>query len=240
MSSYSFSHEFYQHWTSAPQSVRAAIVQELKDITQLLRSETLFEEFVFSHHDLDAHLDDLYGAHDKQQAAEKALADEQAALRAEAERQRLEELENERLETERLEAKKAAENERLQDLEVAKEQSISEEQITAKSPLAKTHTLDAAKNETVADVDAAHKDTTTSKTAKVAEDQGIKGVDAQNLQKDSIDLSLDDTELNAAHQQMIGELEAHIDDYLTEQMLQLSETLKSWLRAEVTRQLSEK
>ena len=41
-------------------------------------------------------------------------------------------------------------------------------------------------------------------------------------------------------QQMIHELEVHIDDYLTEQMMQLSETLKSWLRAEVTRQLSEK
>jgi hypothetical protein len=39
---------------------------------------------------------------------------------------------------------------------------------------------------------------------------------------------------------MIHELEVHIDDYLTEQMMQLSETLKSWLRAEVTRQLSEK
>ena len=82
MSSYSFSHEFYQRWTGAPQSVRAAIVQELKDITALLRADTSFEQFVFSNHDLDAHLDDLYGAHEKQQAAAKALADEQAALRA--------------------------------------------------------------------------------------------------------------------------------------------------------------
>jgi len=103
MSSYSFSHEFYQHWTGAPQLVRAAIVQELKDITALLQSDTSFEQFVFSNHDLDAHLDDLYGAHEKQQAAAKALADEQAALQAEAEQQRLEaeRLEAERLETER-------------------------------------------------------------------------------------------------------------------------------------------
>ena len=60
MSSYSFSHQFYQRWTCAPEPVRAAITQELKDITTLLQSDTSFEDFTFNTHDLDAHVDELY------------------------------------------------------------------------------------------------------------------------------------------------------------------------------------
>lgn len=31
----------------------------------------------------------------------------------------------------------------------------------------------------------------------------------------------------------------HVDDYLSEQMAQMSENLKSWLRAELTQQLTQ-
>lgn len=259
MSSYSFSHEFYQHWTGAPQPVRAAIVQELKDITALLQADTSFEQFVFSNHDLDAHLDDLYGAHEKQQAAAKALADEQAALRAEAEQQRLEEerLEAERIEAERLAQIKAqaekqaaeekaradAENEQRQKEQVNQQQdsqepSASEEQLSSDS----THhhaaaALSGASKENSAELDAA----TDEKTTAAHDEQLIKAVDDKvSYAASAIELTLKDTKLSTADQQMIQELEVHIDDYLTEQMMQLSETLKSWLRAEVTRQLSEK
>ena len=78
MSSYSFSHQFYQRWTCAPEPIRAAITQELKDITTLLQTETPSESFVFSTHDLDAHLDNLYENHDAEQAIAKAIADKQA------------------------------------------------------------------------------------------------------------------------------------------------------------------
>ena len=91
MSSYSFSHQFYQRWTCAPEPIRAAITQELKDITTLLQTETPFESFVFSTHDLDAHLDNLYENHDAEQAIAKAIADKQAQARATAEKERLEE-----------------------------------------------------------------------------------------------------------------------------------------------------
>ena len=91
MSSYSFSHQFYQRWTCAPEPIRAAITQELKDITTLLQTETPFESFVFSTHDLDAHLDNLYENHDAEQAIAKAIADKQAQARAAAEKERLEE-----------------------------------------------------------------------------------------------------------------------------------------------------
>ncbi|MGX8221401.1 hypothetical protein ACWS81_11725 [Psychrobacter celer] len=39
MSSYSFSHQFYQRWTCAPEPVRDAITQELKDIITLLQTQ---------------------------------------------------------------------------------------------------------------------------------------------------------------------------------------------------------
>ena len=54
----------------------------------------------------------------------------------------------------------------------------------------------------------------------------------------AIDLSFKDPELSAAHETLIHELEMHVDDYLSEQMMQMSEDLKSWLRAEVSHQLA--
>ncbi|MGM8872465.1 hypothetical protein ACS8E3_12345 [Psychrobacter sp. 2Y5] len=248
MSSYSFSHEFYQHWTGAPQSVRAAIVQELKDITALLQSDTSFEQFVFSNHDLDAHLDDLYGAHEKQQAAAKALADEQAALQAEAEQQRLEaeRLEAERLETERLaqvkaQAEKQATKEKAR-AEAENEQRQKEQNHQGPSANEEEQSSDDTHNKKADTERNAELGTATDKKTTTAYDEHlIKAIDAKaSYAASSIDLSLKDTKLSTADQQMIHELEVHIDDYVTEQMMQLSETLKSWLRAEVTRQLSEK
>ncbi|WP_250163236.1 hypothetical protein [Psychrobacter sp. WY6] len=48
-----------------------------------------------------------------------------------------------------------------------------------------------------------------------------------------------DAKLSTTHQEMIRELEMQIDDYLSEQMMLMSENLKSWLRAEVTQNVSE-
>ncbi|MGM8886094.1 hypothetical protein ACS8FD_09130 [Psychrobacter sp. 1U2] len=253
MSSYSFSHEFYQHWTGAPQPVRAAIVQELKDITALLQTDTSFEQFVFSNHDLDAHLDDLYGAHEKQQAAAKVLADEQAALRAEAEQQRLEE---ERLAQVKAQAEQQAaeekaraeaEDEQLQKQQASQQQDPQERSASEeKQSSDNTHNnkADASKEigtELKSELGTGFGAVTDNKTTTAHDEQLIKAIDAKaSYAASSIDLSLKDTQLSTADQQMIHELEVHIDDYLTEQMMQLSETLKSWLRAEVTRQLSEK
>lgn len=238
MSSYSFSHQFYQHWTSAPQAVRAAIVQELTDITTLLQTNTPFEEFVFSNHDLDAHLDELYFTHDKQQAVAKELADKQAALRVEAEKQRLEEerLEEEKRQTERikLEGKLLAEdaNKPIGKDKISKEQIASEEDLAIIS----SQNVDNILEQTVADISAELDDSLTSKNAVAVNDN----VAAITNAKDSINLSSKAMILSADNEQIVQELEVHIDDYLMEQMMQMSENLKSWLRAEVSRQLAEK
>ena len=89
MSSYSFSHQFYQRWTCAPEPVRAAITQELKDIITLLQTQTPFESFVFSTPDLDTHVDELYDNHDAEQAIAKAIADKQAQADAKAKQEKI-------------------------------------------------------------------------------------------------------------------------------------------------------
>ena len=115
MSSYSFSHQFYQRWTCAPETVRAAITQELKDITTLLQADTVFERFVFNTHDLDAHVDELYDNYNAEQAIAKAIIDKQEQARADAEKQQLEEEQKK----EAKEAARQAEDTRLEQAEAA-------------------------------------------------------------------------------------------------------------------------
>ncbi len=227
MSSYSFSHQFYQHWTGAPKPVRAAIVQELTDITVLLQTETEFESFVFSTHDLDAHLDDLYYIYDLQQATIQRQADEQAAEQQKLEEQKqLEELEND-----------AKEKQRQQ----AEQQQAERQQIEALA-----YSENAVKNNHIKEddykqsnsEDIKSKGTQNKKATTVT--NPVNAV-ANNVNTGSaINLTLKATKLSADHEKLVSELESHIDDYLTDQMLKMSENLKSWLRAEVSRQLTDK
>ena len=138
MSSYSFSHQFYQHWTDAPEPVRAAIVQELTDITDLLQTQTAFEKFVFSIHDLDAHLDDLYCAYNLEQLEIKKVADEKAALEAE-----------QHLQEQRRIVQAAQEVENLRQWEMAKKQQA--EQAEAEAQIAAQNSTESINNAKSAD-----------------------------------------------------------------------------------------
>ncbi len=260
MSSYSFSHQFYQRWTCAPDPVRASIIQELTDITTLLQHDTPFETFVFSTHDLDAHLDDLYENHEAEQAIAKAIADKQAQQQAAAEKQRLEEeqrLEKERLEKEKEKEKekqataedaKRKEEEKLKEAEaVQKEQQQNEQLDTNKDNDAgeteKLRTASSAEESqgavmsdtTKADID----DKATHESNHAADDNNIKTVIDKAVSDAAIHLSLKDTKIGATQPELVRELEMHIDDYLSEQMMQISENLKSWLRAELAQHLTE-
>ncbi len=244
MSSYSFSNQFYQHWTCAPDPVRAAIVQELTDITRLLQTDTPFESFVFSTHDLDSYLDDLYATHEQQQAAAKEAAEKQSQQIAE--QQQLE-----------AQQKKAEEDA----IEAARQQEAAQKlQDEAATLAAEKNHLAANMNTNSIDTDnkndsSDHQNSTDAVSDKVNKDN-IDTVNRAKVTANStstinaipdkldnhaaINLSLKDTELNATHKTLIHELEMNIDDYLSEQMMQMSENLKSWLRAEVSRQLAAK
>ncbi|MGP5337065.1 hypothetical protein [Psychrobacter maritimus] len=286
MSSYSFSHQFYQRWTCAPEPIRAAITQELKDITTLLQTETPFESFVFSTHDLDAHLDNLYENHDAEQAIAKAIADKQAQARATAEKERLEEQQKIQAteEAKRKAEAKIEQETRLRE-EAADKNSSDKSGSDAKTAI--THANDtskvtapsvdnvdkinnsadsnaakvqptelsnAVKTDVNNDSSASSENKTVSEHAntisgnaisdshiandkRLKEDSSIKAVN--DKASAAIKLALKDAKLNTTHQELIRELEMQIDDYLSEQMMLMSENLKSWLRAEMTQNLSE-
>ena len=268
MSSYSFSHQFYQRWTCAPDPVRASIIQELTDITTLLQHDTPFETFVFSTHDLDAHLDTLYENHEAEQAIAKAIAEKQAKERAAAEKERLEE--EQRLEKERLEKEKQTkaavdakqkEEEILRAAEAAKQEQQHNEQpahkqatsiddnastknITSKNDTDAVEKLEATKTDatkTATDTDkkSIQEPANVVNVANSANDHNMKTVIDKAVPDAAIPLSLKDTKLGASHPELIRELEMHVDDYLSEQMMQISENLKSWLRAELAQHLTE-
>lgn len=267
MSSYSFSHQFYQRWTCAPDPVRASIIQELTDITTLLQHDTPFETFVFSTHDLDDHLDTLYENHEAEQAIAKAIAEKQAKERAAAEKERLEE--EQRLEKERLEKEKqakaavdakqkeeetlkaaAAKQEQRHDEQLAHKQATSVDNNDSSKNITSKNDTDAVEKLEATKTDATKTATDTDKksiqeTANVvnvangANDHNMKTVIDKAVSDAAIPLSLKDTKLGASHPELIRELEMHVDDYLSEQMMQISENLKSWLRAELAQHLTE-
>ena len=268
MSSYSFSHQFYQRWTCAPDPVRASIIQELTDITTLLQHDTPFETFVFSTHDLDAHLDTLYENHEAEQAIAKAIAEKQAQERAAAEKERLEE--EQRLEKERLEKEKQTkaavdakqkEEETLRAAEAAKQEqqhneqpahkqatsvddNVSSKNITSKNVTDAVEKLEATKTDatkiaTDTDKKSIQESANIANVTNGANDHNMKTVIDKAVSDAAIPLSLKDTKLGASHPELIRELEMHVDDYLSEQMMQISENLKSWLRAELAQHLTE-
>ena len=262
MSSYSFSHQFYQRWTCAPEPIRAAITQELKDITTLLQNDTPFESFVFSTHDLDAHINELYENHEAEQAIAKAIADKQEKARATAEKERLEEeqkikaAEDAKLKEEaRLkEEAESVQKQQQSNEQLAADKNNVDNRVAATDPgqtNTESNTTDNATNDSSENIiaekpDAAKNDTAKSdavsdtlikNTNDIKNDNSIKAIN--DKASAAIKLALKDAKLSATHEALIRELEMQIDDYLSEQMMLMSENLKSWLRAEVTQHLGE-
>ncbi len=258
MSSYSFSQHFYQRWTCAPEPIRAAITQELEDITNLLQTETPFESFVFRTHDLDAHVDELYENHEAEQAIAKAIIDKQEKERAAAEQQRLEDEKSQAIAA----AKQQEEDRRLETEATAQKEleknALSKPVTDNNNPNAFTAANDADKTgiddkniestennatgntgKTSADTDTktiGEPANTTNETS-IKTDSAIKAINTKASA--AISLALKDTNANTNHQALIRELEMQIDDYLSDQMMLMSENLKSWLRAEVTQHLGD-
>ena len=282
MSSYSFSHQFYQRWTCAPEPIRASIIQELTDITTLLKAETPFETFVFSTHDLDAHLDDLYENHEAEQAIAKAIAkaiaDKQVAEQVVAEQQRLEEEQKIKVAEEaKLKEDALKEENRLQEA-AKKREADKNAQKEAEKETSKEKSLTATKNHSEADVEleipdsdktetdskvntiinaGSDTDTDTDTVGSKTISEHAKAIDNDSVENEktikndssisainnkasvAISFAVKDSTLSVTHKELIRELEMQIDDYLSEQMMLMSENLKSWLRAEMTQHLSE-
>jgi|GEM_PF-3824580 len=173
MPGYSFSHQFYRHWTDTPNRVREAIVDELSDIIDLLHPNTALAEFRFTQPDLDAHIDSLYAEH----YAELTKAQQAPITQAKQEAQ----------------------------------------------------TVSAPVTSEIIEVKPVH----TEARTESADDA------AKTYSTDTPDTTDDNAPINTAFADaLVQELGTHIDDYLSDQMAQISEDLKSWLRDEIGRQLS--
>ncbi|MGP5074608.1 hypothetical protein ACTXGZ_03685 [Psychrobacter celer] len=268
MSSYSFSHQFYQRWTCAPEPVRAAITQELKDIITLLQTQTPFESFVFSTPDLDTHVDELYDNHDAEQAIAKAIADKQAQADAKAKQEKIKAAEDAKRQEEIASKAQAAQKQSPHKPAATDDQENDTHPAARQEPHQSTKS-DAPDTDSKTDTaqtgiakTQSNKDTTTStqpQTVRAPErsdeeaqtadqqtthdtnhDANVKAVKAiKDKASTAIKLTLKEEPSSTAHQSLIHELEMQIDDYLSEQMMLMSENLKSWLHAEVAQQLGE-
>lgn len=246
MSSYSFSHQFYQRWTRAPDQVRAAIVQELTDITTLLQTDTPIEAFTFSLPDLDAHLDQLYSVHEAEQATAKEIADKEAKRLAAVEQQRLAAEKNAaqekvraaaKLEREEADAKRQEENAQKEKEQQETARKVQLEADNNNSADVMTSTLEANSHDS--NMVNHEKNSVDENNTNAISRSHPEHIIVKPKKGAAVDLSLKDPALSAAHEDLIHELEVHVEDYLSEQMMQMSEDLKSWLRSEVGRQLSE-
>lgn len=211
MSSVSFSHEFYKHWMHTPQPVQAALVQELTDIIDFLQTDATFENFDFSTDDLDTHLDDLYqGKKVSQPAIKKQPPAKKAPPLAAATSPT---------------ASSTAPTDNLDSRSI--DSGIgnnSDSDINNSSHHSNHKNADSQPHSPTTN-------TTEIKPEASAKNSAEKGA--------TVSTALKNSPLSSTHEQLINELSRHIDDYLSEQMAQLSEDLKSWLRAEISQKLAE-
>lgn len=165
-------------------------------------------------------------------------------------------LETQRLNRERLEQERL----KKQQLQQAEQQQLAEQQAKANDIMPSSDVIDNATNNTTEAKYATNHSTATliitpnNKDAHKIDDSqtddhnnishGGNGDKESSNSKSSNEQAQstkadDNTPIEFTTEQdaFVGELEMHIDDYLSEQMTQMSENLKAWLREEVKQQL---
>lgn len=186
-------------------------------------------------------------------AAEKERLEEEQRLekeRVEKEKQAKAAVDAKQKEEETLRAAEAAKQEQQHNEQPAHKQATSVDDNASSKNIASKNDTDAVDKLEATKTDATKIATDTDKksiqepanvvnVANSANDHHMKTVIDKAVSDAAIPLSLKDTKLGASHPELIRELEMHVDDYLSEQMMQISENLKSWLRAELAQHLTE-
>ncbi len=243
MAQVAFSHQFSHRWSNAPQAVKDALLQEFEDIMQLLDADTDLESFEFTVPDLHAHIDAINA-----EIAAKTEADRLEAERLEAERLEAERVEFEALEAERL----------LNDEQHTEQQALDQPQAPAEEPVdLEQQVMQVADADLVEDSIKVEVDTeATTDTAKDTEnsDTQVSDTSTDTSESQPAAVVVPETEISAPASfafdntapkaeldaDFIKELENRIDDYLSEQLANMSEDLRSWLREQVANRLNSK
>jgi len=237
MAQVAFSHQFSHRWSNAPQAVKDALLQEFEDIMLLLDADTDLESFEFTVPDLHAHID----------AINAEVAAEKEAARLEAERLEAERLEAETAEFEALEAERLL-NEEQQALEQqqAEEQQADSELVDSsiETDVEEASTTESSEIETLESQEEATEVEAVDADTEILESQPTAVTNTEAAEADisapasfAFDNSAPQAELDA---DFIKELENRIDDYLSEQLANMSEDLKSWLREQMVNRLNNK
>ncbi|WP_169393316.1 MULTISPECIES: hypothetical protein [Psychrobacter] len=181
MSSYSFSHQFYQRWTQTPEFIRSAIVQELADIATLLQFDTELQSHQFTVDDLDAHLNTLYQKHLEAENKRRLDAEQQEKRRLiDQENQDREARRQKRDQAERAAIEKAAKDKQRREQEKAEAQSKEQPQDLTADPAETTAT------ENLDDQAAAKKDDLKATDEVKTESQALTADDVDALFDDII------------------------------------------------------
>lgn len=265
MSQVAFSHQFSHRWSNAPQPVKEALFQEFDDIVRLLEAETDLDSFEFTVPDLHEHIEAIYAEVEAERAAVRLQAEQLEAERLEAERLEYEKLEAERLAFEAQAAKQHALSQ--QQAEQAAEAQI--EQDHSADNLAESRLLDNASEsslaadsaaDTLSDLDQEGLNQSNLDQSEVETEayqqaaEVASPVAADTAATDKGETSKHVTALDTStppafefaalkgelDEEFIKGLEAHIDDYLSEQLADMSENLKAWLRDQIMHRLSSK
>uniref|UniRef100_A5WBX5 Uncharacterized protein n=1 Tax=Psychrobacter sp. (strain PRwf-1) TaxID=349106 RepID=A5WBX5_PSYWF len=263
MSQVAFSHQFSHRWSNAPQPVKEALFQEFDDIVRLLEAETDLDSFEFTVPDLHEHIEAIYAEVEAERAAARLQAEQ-----LEAERLEYEKLEAERLAFEAQAAKQHAlsQQQAEQAAEAQIEQDHSADNLAesrlldtaSESSLAADSTADTL--DTLSDLDQEalnqsnldQSEIETEAYQQAAEVASPVAADTAATDKGetSKHVTAPDTSTPPAFEfaalkgeldeEFIKGLEAHIDDYLSEQLADMSENLKAWLRDQIMYRLSSK
>lgn len=240
MAQVAFSHQFSHRWSNAPQAVKDALLQEFEDIMQLLDADTDLESFEFTVPDLHAHIDAINAEVAAEKEAARLEAEKIEADRLEAERAEFEALEAERLLNEEQHTEQQAQAEETIDLD-QQVVPVADTDLVEDSIEAEVDNNSAIDTDTTADTE--ESDTQASDTTiDTSESQPATVVDEPEAEISAsasfaFDNSTPKAELDA---DFIKELESRIDDYLSEQLANMSEDLKSWLREQVANRFDNK
>lgn len=222
MAQVAFSHQFSHRWINAPQAVKEALIQEFEDIMQLLEEDTDLETFEFTVPDLHAHIDAI----NAEVAAEKEVA------RLEAERLEAERIEAERIELEKMEAER-----------LLLEQELSQPYPQGVENLEDTEVIGVEEDSNEATLSDHVTPTTESQKPDVSSEQPLENpiTELDAVINAPAPFTFDSSRSNAElDEDFVKELESRIDDYLSEQLANMSEDLKSWLREQVANRLNSK
>lgn len=259
MSQVAFSHQFSHRWSNAPQPVKEALFQEFDDIVRLLEAETDLDSFEFTVPDLHEHIEAIYAeveaerleaerleyekleaerlAFEAQAAKQHALSQQQAEQAAEAQIEQdhsADNLAESRLLDTASESSLAADStaDTLDTLSDLDQEGLSQTKLDQSN-------LDQSEIETEAYQQAAEvASPVTADTVSTDKGETSKHVTAPDTSTPpAFEFAALKGELD---EEFIKGLEAHIDDYLSEQLADMSENLKAWLRDQIMHRLSSK